>query len=1084
MSTKIYIALLLTLGFLSSKGQILGAEISPGGNGADSVYFTTVAYVQCLKPPTVNDTLIVEAIDSKSDTITNTFSPYQISTDTLGYDCARCVCIEDECAFPYIIKKTYRYRFKKGSVGLFGQCILTASFTPGKRVDSLSFIRLAQASKIKVQAQFNTCANIGVSDYQFSIPPVFYALNNEYYIHSPGFTRKLDQRDRYDSFAVEFGIPVTATDDTLDYGTGFNSKNPLLYNGHPNNNNTFPRGYHLHQETGDLRFTPTKKGHSLIKTRHNIYGNGQYKGFSEREFALDVIEEKPQSPPLLSGRSFSSFLNTANYHLNFCKNSTKSISFKISDLNNGNYLFPRVTIPEYLQPYISYQFNNDTLTFTGNLDTFLSQGREHRIFVQVMDSSCVVGSSSSYTLTVSNSRTPKATPKFDYLGKRKVELQSNPTDSFWAQSYAWRINGKTLSGVDTALTFDIPGDYKYVHISRGYNGCNDTVRGIYTTPLFPYIRLKLNSTIFCEGAILEIEPLYLNTTITPSVVWNDLINTNILKTTISQDSIYIAKATFSDSSISIDSISIKYLPAPSAEILVQDQHCESHQLKLSAYIDSTLHEDTFNRMAWYFNDTWIDSLEKIQLKGEGMVRLELVYANSCVAITSYDVAYTKFSNVPKSVFRTCDNDTLLISLSEDVFSQYDWSVKDSLWKKNSSKFDLIKPKINQPLSVLSTFSNDTLSCEFHDTLKIQILENERFSILKDSFFCANDSLIDLLDSNFIQPNTGIWIDSNAIKPISDSVFLDPSKGKQGQAFNKIYYQTKHPKTGCTYTRKVSLGVHALPKPWVADSIKLCIGGPTIILNDGVYCNPTSGLWSGPGVEKDSLLELFTFSPTLAGINSTNRIFYEISNDHCKVQELTIVTVNLKPDPIALRRSATAPGSIAFKDNRDDADSCIVDWWFWDFHDPFAPTCTTAVDDASFDGTKCRYSYRETPVHYYTISGTYDLTLVVKNTATGIQDERTREDHVNLLGTGFSEHWLGKIAIFPNPSDGGFTISSTEIIRAATYHVFNPIGQMIQSGNMSTSEQQVNIENAVPGIYLITVFDNQQRKLVAQSILVK
>ena len=482
----------------------------------------------------------------------------------------------------------------------------------------------------------------------------------------------------------------------------------------------------------------------------------------------------------------------------------------------------------------------------------------------------------------------------------------------------------------------------------------------------------------------------------------------------------------------------------------------------------------------------VGSTDKVTIVGEGTALLELVYLNSCVATTLKEIVYTKYSNIPKTFKPVCPTDTFFVDdLDDDGLSTYTWSVKDSVWSKNRSNFALPKPKVNQPLSVYSTYSNDTISCAFHDTLEIIISETSSFEFLADSFFCANDSFVNLLDSSFIEPNNGIWIDSNSLNPIYDSFFLDPSKGKQGKVFDNIYYQTKHPVTGCTYSRKVGIGVHSLPKPWVVDSIRLCIGGPRILLNDGRYSNPTSGTWSGTGVEENDSLPLQYFSPTLVGINSTNTIYFQTSNEQgCTVKEPAIVTVNLKPDPVAFRRFATAPGSIAFRDNRDDADSCIVDWWFWDFHDPFAPNCTTAIDDASFDGTKCRYSLRENPVHYYTVSGTYDVTLVVKNTATGIQDERTRPDHVNLLGNSIEEKWTGTLSVYPNPNTGGFIVSTTETLPNGSYAIFNPLGKLIQSDRIWSRKQQINLDRPVTGIHLIVLFDEHGNKLEMQSVLVK
>lgn len=1064
------------------QGQILGAEISPGGENQDTVIFTASIYYECIDLPKINDTLLVQTVDPVLDTIAKIFAPRRTEVDTITYDCARCICNRDECGRPYIIKQTFYYEFSKGANGLFGRCRLRASFMPGKRVDSLSFMKAAQSTEIRVEAEINTCKNTGVSDYYFALPPEFHAIKDEYYISSPGLGLQMSNRSRYHLFTAELVNPIDDHRDTLQYETNYSAEDPLYYNGFPNTNNNFPRGFHLNNETGDLRFTPTKRGHSLIKTRYYIDGDSVGLGFAEREFALHVIVAKPESPPLLSGRDFSSFLNRDNYRLSFCANSGKSIGFKISDINSGSYLFPRVTIPPYLQPYLKYSYSNDTLIFTGDLDSFLTEGREHRVFVQIYDSSCAIGSSSSYTLRLSNSKTPKAIPRFDYLGKRRIQMETVPVDSFWALSYTWRMNGQSFNKKDTNLQLNVPGDYKYVHISYGEYGCNDTVRGTYTSPAFPYIKLKANTTIFCEGTELELEPDYLNTSETPAALWNGQINALIFKTTVTGDSMYTAQVTFSDSSVSIDTFVVEYLPAPPSAIVSKGQHCKGNKMLLKAVQDSSA-KDSSDQTIWFFNDQLVGSNETVTIEGEGLLRLEVPYPNGCVAKTLQDIEYTKRSALFQKTYSTCANETLPIDLDNDPNAAYTWLIKDSVWLENSPSFVLERPVVNQPLIVKSTYDNDTISCIFEDTVSIEIKAHLTFSVLTDSFFCANDSFVYLLDSSFIQPNDGIWIDSNSRSPIYDTFFLDPSKGKQGQVLEKLYYQTEHPTTGCTYTRPVGLGVHNLPKPWVADSIKLCIGGPTILLNDGRYSNPTSGTWSGTGViEIDSLQY---FSPTLVGINSVNTIQYEIANEAgCVVKQPSIVTVNLKPDPVGLRRFAAAPGSIAFIDNRDDADSCIVDWWFWDFHDPFAPKCTTAVDDASFDGTKCRYSRREKPVHYYTVSGTYDVTLVVKNTQTNIQDQITKEDHVNLLGSGFEENWVGKMAIYPNPNDGGFTIASTEIVGASRYLIFNPLGKIVQEGNITSIEQKIDLRTSTSGMHWVAVYNHDGARIGFQSVLIK
>lgn len=70
----------------------------------------------------------------------------------------------------------------------------------------------------------------------------------------------------------------------------------------------------------------------------------------------------------------------------------------------------------------------------------------------------------------------------------------------------------------------------------------------------------------------------------------------------------------------------------------------------------------------------------------------------------------------------------------------------------------------------------------------------------------------------------------------------------------------------------------------------------------------------------------------------------------------------------------------------------------------------------------------------------------------------------------------ELSLYPNPSNGKFYIKSNSD-RNSKYDIYNSLGQIIQSGNLSSTEKLINIENQDKGVYHVIIrSDTDMQKL--------
>ena len=134
--------------------------------------------------------------------------------------------------------------------------------------------------------------------------------------------------------------------------------------------------------------------------------------------------------------------------------------------------------------------------------------------------------------------------------------------------------------------------------------------------------------------------------------------------------------------------------------------------------------------------------------------------------------------------------------------------------------------------------------------------------------------------------------------------------------------------------------------------------------------------------------------------------------------------------------------------------------------PSADECYTfTINDAYGDGICCQYG-----------TGSYSISddsgnVIFSGGEFGSTESTTFRVGESLSLNSFMDE---NLKIFPNPSNGVFTIKTT--LTNSSYKVHNLIGQTIKSGFINNGTNSIDIRNSIDGIYFITIESKNGEKI--------
>jgi uncharacterized repeat protein (TIGR01451 family) len=231
----------------------------------------------------------------------------------------------------------------------------------------------------------------------------------------------------------------------------------------------------------------------------------------------------------------------------------------------------------------------------------------------------------------------------------------------------------------------------------------------------------------------------------------------------------------------------------------------------------------------------------------------------------------------------------------------------------------------------------------------------------------------------------------------------------------------------------------------------CVGDVVTLTVNGGNAGPT-GTWNWNENDCNSGVSAGTGATLTYTITGLSTVFVHASNV-CGESECTSINLTPQAEPLAVFSFTTSNGTATFTDASTGNTS-----WAWTFGDL---------------GT----STQQNPVHNYTSSGTYTVTLIVS----GPCGNDTTIQSVNVTVTEVNEAMMAAVKVYPNPNSGQFFVELPANAGKVTLSVADATGRVILERIVSTSGRvELNL-NEAQGFYFLTIQGETFRKVVSVAV---
>lgn len=926
-----------------------------------------------------------------------------------------------------------------------GSCKIDIKFKPGYRKLTPNYFFQVGDSTLLLRAQLNICDFKNNESPKFLLNPFFYAITNGNYIHSQGAVDILEPTQP-DSLNFEL-VNIETENGSIQYLNGYSGEIPIKFNGFPNINGTYPKGFYFNNQSSNLAFRPIETGKGILKIRINEYRNNILIGFIEREFSISTVNNYKAKQAVITGKNLSTFVLPENFNISICENNDNEIALSAITGNNIDTFSTKLLYGRDVEYFESSNSHQDTLKIKIKFDSLKIGKGKYLLIAEVKSINCPFSWSSSATYIIEHYGVPKLKYTANQQFGRELNFNAIASKNRISTGIDWIIDGKRFNQTQVTTKVKKPGVYKYKVISKGLEGCNYTYVDSIKTNNFPYIEIESDSLNYCQNDVVQLFSKIYNTNETYLQYWNNTIGSESKSILLTNDSQIVVKFLTQSGFENSDTIELKTKVIPKFSIISNNKHCEGNTLELKPELENNQLKSQVKSILWYDDDLNVLSINStLKVQNEGYAKAIIELTNGCKYTNFKEYKYTDFVITPIDEIIGCKNENGFFYVNKPKQKYFEWrnSNNQLLSTNDTLNIEILK---TQKITLLSYDTSDNVSCQWIDTFRIIQKSQPKIQVKSQLELCQDVGLYDLNDSNFIEPTGGLWYDPFASRnSISLERYFDTKKA--GAGLHNIWYEVIDNKSLCRSDSFISIKVNPTPTLFLADSLKLCVGAEIQILD--TMATPQGGKWWGNGLVKINGINIF--NPIDNSISKSNTIHYQyIDSNRCQNTDSLIITVNLKANPIASVTFGAAPITIEFSEY-DNFEQCHVNKWKWYFGDRNNSSSTERI--ASF-------RYQE--------AGIYNLTLVVEDTISGAKDSVVKLNYIRLLPSSINSE-LKPIGIYPNPANDYLKIITDEEQDNYYYEISNSIGKIVQKGLLKN--QFIELYNLSSSYYCIRIFNKQ------------
>ena len=362
----------------------------------------------------------------------------------------------------------------------------------------------------------------------------------------------------------------------------------------------------------------------------------------------------------------------------------------------------------------------------------------------------------------------------------------------------------------------------------------------------------------------------------------------------------------------------------------------------------------------------------------------------------------------------CMGDTLTYGLlNSSDSSNYCWSVENAQLLWSSANGDEIQLVVNQLGSAsLSVTELNKYEAE-SDTgfTQINVYEYPTIQVSADTVICEGTT-IQLAASGGVTYN---WLpDTSLLNSTAASPFASPTLNTN--------YSVEVSNGFCSLTDSIQVAV--LPKPFISagNDVTICKGDTGTLdawpQGNVFYWTPSSNL------EHPNFLHTRAW-PSV----TTNYTFTTIDTNGCENSDEAIVYVRDLPEP---------PPIFQTQDGLTTIFGYSYQWLFEGQNIAGATNVDLTI----------------------TQDGNYSVEVTDSNGCSSISD-------IFYYSVGIAEESIRPVEIYPNPSDGLFAVGGV-VFESAEIKVFDFLGKLVYSAQMTQSQRRLNLKHLEAGAYLLEI----------------